>query len=55
LASFSENQAKHQRNRVRAVSKDMVTSQDAIKLFEVMLNDCETVEFPIVDEEDPST
>ena len=40
---------------VRAVSKDMVTSQEASKLFEVKLDACETQEFSIVDEDEPST
>ena len=33
----------------------MVTSQEASKLFEVKLDACETQEFSIVDEDEPST
>lgn len=55
LASFCEIKAKHQQISVRAVSKDMVTSQEASKLFEVKLDACETQEFSIVDEDEPST
>ena len=55
LASYNEIQAKIRRKHGRTVAKDMITSQEASKLFEVKLDDSEAVEFSIVDEEDSTT
>ena len=54
LAIFSELQKNHQNDYIKTVADDMVTAQDALKLFEVKLNDTEAVEFSIVDEYEPN-
>ena len=54
MDTFKQIQAKHQGNEIETFSKDVVTSPDALKLFEVKLNDSETVEFSIVDEDEPN-
>ena len=53
LAIFSELQKNHQNDYIITVADDMVTAQDALKLFEVKLNDTEADEFSIVDEYQP--
>jgi len=54
LTIFTDLQNKHQNDYIRAVADDMVTPQDALKIFEVKLNDTEDVEFSIIDEEEPN-